>query len=65
MKLYTEEIKWRPRLENLQFRSLSEGSRKLVEQEFREEEIHTALMSCNGDKATRSDGFNMRFLQEF
>lgn len=41
------------------------GSRNLVEQEFTEEEIHVALMSCNGDKAPVPDDYNMRFLQEF
>lgn len=36
-----------------------------LEVEFTEEEIYDSLHGCDGDKAPGTDGFNLRFFQEY
>lgn len=64
-RLYTEEFSLPPKLDNLHFDTLDTPSRESLEVEFTEDEIFTALKSCNGDKAPGPDGFNFKFLLSF
>ncbi|XP_059627503.1 uncharacterized protein LOC132270341 [Cornus florida] len=48
----------------LHFDSISVEDRDRLERAFTEEEVLTALKSCNGDKAPSLDGFTMSFLLE-
>ncbi|XP_059623206.1 uncharacterized protein LOC132266370 [Cornus florida] len=63
-KLFTEIVEWRPLLEGLQFASISSEECLGLEEPFSEEEVLSALKSCNRDKAPSPDGFTMRFLLE-
>lgn len=63
--MYEDNERCTPKLDNLEFRHISDGSREEIEKLFTEEEIFGCLMECNGDKVPGPDCFNMKFLQEF
>ncbi|XP_059658337.1 uncharacterized protein LOC132304600 [Cornus florida] len=63
-RLYIEPLRWRPRLDDLHFDSISVEDRDGLERSFMEEEVLEALKSCNSDKAPGPDGFIMSFLLE-
>ncbi|RVX10846.1 hypothetical protein CK203_018175 [Vitis vinifera] len=56
-KLRSMGVGWR------RSRSLSHNEAEVLEQPFTEEEIHSALMEMNGDKAPGPDGFTVAFWQ--
>lgn len=60
--LYREELRTRPKLDNLHFKELGDLDQVYLQREFTEEGIRSCLMECNGDKVSGLDGFNMRFL---
>ncbi|XP_059669374.1 uncharacterized protein LOC132314538 [Cornus florida] len=62
--LFTESDGWRPVLAGLHFDSISGEDCSVLEELFSEEEVLSAVKSCNGDKAPGPDGFSMRFLSE-
>nr|CAN64368.1 hypothetical protein VITISV_040345 [Vitis vinifera] len=58
-----EDPGWRADLEGLQLKSLDLSEAEALEVPFTEEEIFSALMDMNGDKALGPDGFTMAFWQ--
>ncbi|KAJ9691474.1 hypothetical protein PVL29_013603 [Vitis rotundifolia] len=58
-----EEPGWRADLEGLHLKSLDLSEVEALEAPFSEEEIFSALMDMNGDKAPGPDGFTVAFWQ--
>ena len=54
---------WRPPLSGSQCETLQNLDVDALEAQFTEEEVHGALLGCNGDKAPGPDGFTMAFWQ--
>ncbi|RVW33303.1 Transposon TX1 uncharacterized 149 kDa protein [Vitis vinifera] len=54
---------WRPPLSGLQCETLQNLDVDALEAQFTGEEVHGALLGCNGDKAPGPDGFTMAFWQ--
>ena len=61
--LLTENSDWKADIEGLQLEQLNQQEAENLEQPFSEEEIHSAPMEMNGDKAPGPDGFSMAFWQ--
>ena len=61
--LLTENSDWKADIERLQLEQLNQQEAENLEYPFSEEEIHSALMEMNGDKAPGPDGFTMVFWQ--
>lgn len=62
--LFTEDWKSRPKSSGL-FDSISPtDSSELLEAEFLEDEIWEAIKDCEGNKAPRPDGFNLKCIQK-
>ncbi|RVW23944.1 LINE-1 retrotransposable element ORF2 protein [Vitis vinifera] len=61
--LLTENSDWKADIERLQLEQLNQQEAENLEYPFSEEEIHSALMEMNGDKAPGPDGFTMAFWQ--
>ncbi|KAJ9671525.1 hypothetical protein PVL29_025297 [Vitis rotundifolia] len=59
----SEEPGWRADIEGLHLQCLNHNEAEALELPFTEEEIHSALMEMNGDKALGPDGFTMAFWQ--
>lgn len=59
--MYYEEFDWRTKLYSLNFNTLDELSKDLMERGFMEEEIYEGLMQCRKDKVPGLDDFNMVF----
>lgn len=62
--LYTADAVWRPPLDDMSFASLETMDRDWLTREFTEDEIRKCLIDCEGNKAPRPDGFNMKFFQQ-
>ena len=62
-QLLSEELDWRADIEGLRLERLSSQEAESLELSFFEEEIHSALMEMNGDKALGLDGFTVAFWQ--
>ena len=60
-QLLSEEPGWRADIEGLHLKHLSSQEAESLELSFSEEEIHSALMEMNGDKAPGPDGFTVAF----
>ena len=58
-----EEPGWRADLEGLHLKSLDLSEAEALEAPFTEEEIFSALMDMNGNKAPGPDGFTVAFWQ--
>ncbi|RVX03495.1 putative ribonuclease H protein [Vitis vinifera] len=61
--LLSEEPGWRADIEGLYLNRLNSCEAGVLELPFTEEEIHSALMEMNGDKASGPDGFIVAFWQ--
>ncbi|RVW27006.1 putative ribonuclease H protein [Vitis vinifera] len=61
-QLLTEEPSWRADIEGLHLPCLNSCEAEGLEVPFTVEEIHSALMDMNGDKAPGPDGLNTTFL---
>ncbi|RVW42681.1 LINE-1 reverse transcriptase-like [Vitis vinifera] len=61
--LLSEEPGWRADIEGLYLNRLNSCEAGVLELPFTEEEIHSALMEMNGDKASGPDGFTVAFWQ--
>ncbi|RVX19221.1 hypothetical protein CK203_008528 [Vitis vinifera] len=61
--LLSEEPGWRADIEGLYLNHLNSREAEVLELPFTEEEIHSALMEMNGDKALGPDGFTVAFWQ--
>ncbi|RVW35251.1 Transposon TX1 uncharacterized 149 kDa protein [Vitis vinifera] len=62
-QLLTEEPGWKADIEGLHLQSLNSNEADGLEGPFTEEEIHSALLDMNGDKAPGPDGFIVAFWQ--
>ena len=62
-QLLTEEPGWKADIEGLHLQSLNSSEAEGLEVPFTEEEIHSALLDMNGDKAPGPDGFTVVFWQ--
>ena len=62
-QLLSEELDWKADIEGLHLQSLNSSEAEGLELPFIEEEIHSALLEMNGDKAPGPDGFTMAFWQ--
>ena len=61
--LLSEELGWRADIEGLHLNRLNSCEAEVLELPFIEEEIHSAPMEMNGDKAPGPDGFTVTFWQ--
>ena len=61
--LYSEDIGWRPKLDNLESSSIFGEDADWLAHPFDEEEVVGVLEAFNGDKAPGLDGFPMLFFQ--
>ncbi|RVX22106.1 putative sugar phosphate/phosphate translocator [Vitis vinifera] len=61
--LLTENSDWKADIEMLQLEQINQQEAENLEHPFSEDEIHSALMEMNGDKAPGLDGFTMAFWQ--
>ena len=62
-RLLSKEPGWRADIEGLHLNRLNSYEAEVLELPFTEEEIHSALMEMNGDKAPGPDGFTVAFWQ--
>ena len=62
-RLLTEDSKWKTDIGGLALNQISQQEADILELLFTEEEVHSALMDMNGDKAPGPDGFTMAFWQ--
>ena len=62
-QLLSDEPGWKADIEGLHLQSLNHNEAKVLEQPFTKEEIHSALMDMNGDKAPDPDWFTVAFWQ--
>ncbi|XP_075645160.1 uncharacterized protein LOC142616177 [Castanea sativa] len=63
-ELYKETEVGRPSMDGLEFASIEEDDRVLLEKEFSKEEVFQVLKEMEGDKAPGPDGFTMAFFQK-
>ena len=63
--LYKEEEQWRPRIDGLEFPTISDTEQQLMERIFTEEEVFAAIKSLGQEKAPGPDGFPMVFFYKF
>ena len=61
--LLSEELGWRVDIEGMHLNRLNSREVEVLELPFTEEEIYSALMEMNGDKASGSNGFTVAFWQ--
>jgi len=59
-KLFHELSRWRPRVDDISFDSISDFDASWLERAF-EEEVKKVVSAMNGDKAPGPDGFSMAF----
>ncbi|RVX16087.1 LINE-1 reverse transcriptase-like [Vitis vinifera] len=62
-RLLTEDSEWKADIGGLNLNQISQQEADILELPFMEEEVHSALMDMNGDKAPRPDGFTGAFWQ--
>ena len=60
----TELDSWHPSMDCLEFTSIEEDERLVVERDFSKEEVVQVLQEMEGDKAPGPDGFTMAFFQK-
>ena len=59
--MLSEDTGWKADIGRLQLDQISQQEVENLESLFTENEVHTALMEMNGDKAPGPDGFTMAF----
>ncbi|RVW16952.1 LINE-1 reverse transcriptase-like [Vitis vinifera] len=62
-RLLTEDSEWKADIRGLDLNQISQQEADTLELPFTEEEVHSALMGMNGDKAPGPDGFTGAFWQ--
>ena len=62
--LFSKNERCKPSLDNLQNPTISEENAKWLEEEFKEEEVKTAIFSLASEKAPGPDGFPISFYQK-
>ncbi|RVX03217.1 LINE-1 reverse transcriptase-like [Vitis vinifera] len=63
-QLLSENLDWKADIGGLQLDQISQQEAEFLELPFSEEEVHSALMEMNGDKAPGPDGFTVAFWQK-
>jgi hypothetical protein len=61
--MFAESMCWRPKLDDLEFESLSEDEAASLEAPFLEKEVKDVVFGMDGDKAPGPDGFSLAFFQ--
>jgi hypothetical protein len=61
--MFMESMSWRPRLDDLEFDSLSAGEASSLEAPFLEREVKDVIFGMDGNKAPGPDGFSLAFFQ--
>ena len=61
-QLLTEDSEWKADIGGLNLNQISQQEAEILELPFSEDEVHSALMDMNGDKALGLDGFTVAFL---
>jgi hypothetical protein len=61
--MFAESMSWRPKLDDLEFESLSEDEAASLEAPFLEKEVKDVIFGMDGDKAPSPDGFSLAFFQ--
>ena len=61
--MLTEDSEWKADIGGLNLNQISQQEADTLELPFMEDEVHSALMDMNGDKALGLDGFTMAFWQ--
>jgi hypothetical protein len=62
-KLFSEQCRWRIRVDDLEFDQILEQEAGWLEREFDEAEVRKVVFAMNGDKAPGPDGFSIAFFQ--
>ena len=62
-QLLTEDSEWKADIGGLNLNQISQQEAEILEFPFSEDEVHSALMDMNGDKAPSPDGFTVAFWQ--
>ena len=62
-RLLTEDSEWKADIGGVDLNQISQQEADILELPFTEEEVHSALMDMNGDKALGLDGFTGAFWQ--
>ena len=62
-RLLTEDLEWKADIRGLNLNQISQQEADTLELPFMEDEVHSALMDMNGDKALGPDGFTVAFWQ--
>jgi hypothetical protein len=62
-KLFTEQCRWRLKVDGIAFESISEVEAGWLERDFEEEEVRKVVSKMNGNKASGPKGFSMAFFQ--
>ena len=62
-QLLTKDSKWKADIGGLILNQISQQEADTLELPFTEDEVHSALMDMNGDKAPGLDGFTVVFWQ--
>ena len=62
-QLLTKDSKWKADIGGLILNQISQQEADTLELPFTEDEVHSALMDMNGDKAPGPDGFMVAFWQ--
>ncbi|RVW47747.1 Transposon TX1 uncharacterized 149 kDa protein [Vitis vinifera] len=62
-RLLTEDLEWKADIGGLNLNQISQQEADTLELPFMEEEVHSALMDMNDDKAPGLDGFTVAFWQ--
>jgi hypothetical protein len=62
-ELFSEQCRWRQRVDDISLNSISEVEAGWLERDFEEEEVRRVVFKMNGDKASGPDGFSMAFFQ--
>ena len=62
-QLLTEDSEWKANIGGLNLNQISQQEVEILEFPFSEDEVHSALMDMNGDKAPGPDGFTVAFWQ--
>jgi hypothetical protein len=62
-KLFTEQCRWRPMVDDISYDSVLEFEASWLERAFEEEDVRKVVSAKKGDKALGPEGFSMAFFQ--
>ena len=62
-QMFSEDMDWKTNIGRIQMDHISRQEAESLEIPFTENEIYSALMEMNGDKAPGLDGFTVAFWQ--